>query len=108
MDIELTSTKQKKQYMQFCKIHDLKLLFNEQQVNGYKIELNKGNTLEITCFINGYLLVSQAESVIDYKMNGIIQHRIIKAGHYIWLMLEEISLLKQVTQLANFILLQLK
>ena len=49
MDIELTSTKQKKN-IAVLQNSALKLLFNEQQVNGYNIELNSSKQFTIACF----------------------------------------------------------
>jgi len=108
MDVELTSTKQKNN-IPTLQNPFLKLLFNEQQVNGYNIDLRKGNTLDLPVSANGYLIVSQTESVIDYKINGITQHRIVKPAHYIWVEAgKSFSLLPKGDNTANFVLLQLK
>ena len=67
MDVELTNTKQKKN-IHVLQNHVLKLLFNEQQVIGYSINLNRGNIL-ITCFSKRISHYKQTESVLDYKIN---------------------------------------
>ena len=108
MDIELTSTKQKKD-IAVLQNSSLKLLFNEQQLNGYNAELKPGSTLEIPSSINGYLLVSQTESVIEYRINEIIQHRMLKPAHYIWIEAgQHLSLKPTGNKTASFVLLQLK
>ena len=108
MDVELTSTKQKKNIPVLQK-HVLKLLFNEHQVIGYSLNLNRGNTLELPASANGYLIVSQTESVLDYKINGIIQSRILKPAHYIWVEAGiNFSLKSNDKKPAKFVLLQFK
>jgi len=108
MDIELTSTKQRKNIPVLQK-HVLKLLFNEHQVIGYSLNLNRGNTLELPASANGYLIVSQTESVLDYKINGIIQSRILKPAHYIWVEAGiNFSLKSNDKKPAKFVLLQFK
>src|SRR6188472_3632577 len=57
MDIELTSTKQKKDISVLSE-PALKLLFNEQQVNGYNIELKATSNLQLPASAGGYLLIS--------------------------------------------------
>ena len=108
MDVELIGTKQKNNIAVLQNTF-LKLLFNEQQVNGYNAELKPGNILEIPSSANGYLLVSQTESVIEYKINEIIQHRILKPAHYIWVEVgQHISLKAAGNKTVSFVLLQLK
>lgn len=108
MDVELTSRKQKNN-IAVLQNTSLKLLFNEQQVNGYNAELKPGTRLEIPPSANGYLLVSQTESVIEYKINEIIQQRILKPAHYIWVEAgQPISLKPAGNEAVSFVLLQLK
>jgi hypothetical protein len=108
MDVELTGTKQKNN-IAVLENSSLKLLFNEQQVIGYNAELKPGNILDIPSSANGYLLVSQTESVIECKINEIIQHRIVKPAHYIWVEAgQHISLKPAGNRAASFVLLQLK
>lgn len=108
MDVELTSTKPKSN-IAVLQNTSLKLLFNEQQVNGYNAELKPGNTLEIPSSANGCLLISQTESVIEYKINDIIQHRMLKPAHYIWVEAgQHISLKPAGNKALSFVLLQLK
>lgn len=108
MDVELTSTKPKNN-VAVLQNTSLKLLFNEQQVNGYSAELKPGSVLEIPSSANGSLLVSQSESVIEYKINEIIQHRMLKPAHYIWIEAgQHISLKPAGSKVVSLVLLQLK
>ena len=108
MDVELTSKKQKN-HIALLQNPSLKLLFNEPQVNGYNAELKPGSTLEIPSSANGYLLVSQTESVIEYKINKTIQRRMLKPAHYIWVEGgQHIFLQPAGTRAVSFVLLQLK
>ena len=106
MDIELT-TKAQHGKVPVLKAPSLKLLFTEQQANGYSIDLKTGNTLELPPSANGYLVVSQTGSVVDYKINEIAQHRILKPAHYIWVEAGRSFSLKA-SNTADFVLLQLK
>src|SRR6188508_303115 len=56
MDIELTSTKQKKNIPVLQK-HVLKLLFNEHQVIGYSLELKAASNIQLPSSAFGYLLI---------------------------------------------------
>jgi hypothetical protein len=108
MDIELTN---KKSNLKIPPLQNpsLKLLFDEEQVNGYEIELTAGSNLQLPPSSNGYLFVSKHETTIDYKINDVSQHRIMKAGHYIWIEAGKRSLITVSTQMtASFVLLQLK
>lgn len=108
MDVELTGTKQKNN-IGVLQNTSLRLLFNEQQVNGYSAEVKPGNILQLPPSANGYLLVSQTESRIEYKMNKITQHRMLKPAHYIWLEAgQPISLQPAGDKPVSFVLLQLK
>lgn len=108
MDIELTSKSQKNN-IPVLPNRFLKLLFKERQVNGYDAELKTGEVLQLSNSATGYLLVSKGESVVDYKINGTRRHRIMKAGHYIWIDAENnFSIETKDNKPANFVLLQLK
>jgi len=106
MDIELTGTRHEKK-IPVLQNPFLKLLFNEQQANGYTIDMKPGNTLELSASVKGYLIVSQTVSVIDYKINGITQHRILKPSHYLWIEPGR-NFSSKANNTANFVLLQLK
>jgi hypothetical protein len=106
MDIELTSTKQKNK-LSVLQNPFLKLLFNEQQVNGYSIELKPGNEPKLPASAKGYLLISQSTISIDHKINGVTQHRIVKPSHYIWIGAGKKFSLKA-TDNSKFVLLELK
>src|SRR6188508_2528866 len=108
MDIELTSTKQKKN-IAVLQNPALKLLFNEQQVNGYNIELKSAGNLQLPASENGYLLIAKSESVIEFKIDDVVQDRIMKPSHYIWIEGSKKVSMKVITdQIENFVLLQFK
>lgn len=108
MDIELTSTKQKKN-LAVLQNPALKLLFNEQQVNGYNIELKAASDLQLPASANGYLLISKSETVIGLKIHNAAQDRIMKPSHYIWIDADDRFAIKNMdNQSANFVLLQFK
>ena len=108
MDVELTSKLQKGN-TRVLQNPFLQLLFNEQQVNGYSTELKPGNILQLPASANGYLLVCKGESVIDFRVNGKRQHRIMKAAHYIWVEAgNSFSIGSKDSKPGNFIILQLK
>ena len=108
MDIELTSTKQKKNIVALQN-PALKLLFNEQQVNGYNLELKAANNIQLPASINGYLLISKSESDIEYKINTAVQVRIMKPSHYLWIEAgNKLAIKNMGNKTANFVLLQFK
>jgi hypothetical protein len=83
MDVELTAANNRSDIAEI-KNPFLKLLFNQKQVNGYSIELKPSNTIQLPASANGYLLISKNETEINYQSNAYKQHRVMKAGHYIW------------------------
>ena len=108
MDIELTSTKQKKNIL-VLQNPALKLLFNEQQVNSYNIELKAASNLQLPASASGYLLISKSETVIEFKINNAVQNRIMKPSHHIWIEAGKIFSIKNMdNKEANFALLQFK
>jgi hypothetical protein len=108
MDVELTNAKQKKGDPDFQN-PALKLLFNEQQVNGYSLELKPANNLQLPVSSTGYLLVSKSETIIEFGINNISQKRFMKPSHYIWIEAgKKFSIKTMNNQAANFVLLQLK
>lgn len=108
MDIELTSTKQKKN-IAILQNPALKLLFNEQQVIGYNLELKPASNLQLPASADGYLLISKSGSVVEFKINDVIQDRIMKPSHYIWIEPGRNFSVKIIeNQTANFVLLQFK
>jgi len=108
MDIELTSTKQKKNIL-VLQNPVLKLLFNEQQVNSYNIELKAASNLQLPSSAGGYLLISKSETVIEFKINDAVQNRIMKPSHYIWIEAgKNFSIKNMDKKEANFTLLQFK
>jgi quercetin dioxygenase-like cupin family protein len=106
MDVELTSKLQKSN-TPVLQNQFLQLLFNEQQVNGYRAELKPGGILQAPASAKGYLIVSKAESIADFTVDGKSQHRILKPGHYIWMEAGRNFSLHAITP-ANFVLLQIK
>ena len=113
MDIELIAG-QPKNNVALIDASDLKLneheivtLFNEKLVTGYKLRFSKGQTMKLPSSRSGYLLVSTGKAFVDITFNGTIQHRKMKAGHYIWLDGKEaITITSQ--EIADYILLQLR
>src|SRR6187401_2068993 len=91
MDIELIAG-QPKNNIELIDASDLKLnddelitLFNEKLVIGYKMRFSKGQTMKLPVSRSGYLLVSMGNALVDITLDGTIQHRNMKAGHYVWL-----------------------
>ena len=108
MDIELTSTKQKKNIADLQN-SALKLLFNKQQVNGYNLELKAATNIQLPPSTDGYLLISKSESIIEFKIDEAVQDRIMKPSHYIWVEAgKKISIKNMDSKAANFVLLQFK
>ena len=108
MDIELTGTEQKKN-ISVLQDPALKLLFNEQQVNGYNIELKAAGNLQLPASASGWLLISKTESIIEFGINNNVQNRIMKPSHYIWIEADKnFSIKLNSNQPANFVLLQFK
>jgi len=106
MDIELTGTKHEKN-IPVLKSSILKPLFNEQQVNGYSVDLKTGKLLQLPASSRGYLIVSQTRSEINYEIAGITEHRILKPSHYIWVEAGR-SFSLNANSDAKLVLLQLK
>jgi hypothetical protein len=108
MDIELTSTRSKKN-IPVLQNSALKLLFNEQQVIGYNVELKTASDIQLPPSEVGYLLISKSESVIEFKIDDAVQNRIMKPSHYIWIEAGNKFAMKTIDkQAANFVLLQFK
>jgi len=108
MDIELTS---KRENLKIPPLQNptLRLLFNKEQVNGYETEIRPGGNLLLPASSNGYLLISKSETVIDYKITEATQHRMMKAGHYLWIEGgKPITIMTNNQTPASLILLQLK
>ena len=108
MDIELTS---KRANLRIPPLQNpmLKLLFNKEQVNGYETEIRPGGNLLLPASSNGYLLVSKSETVIDYKITETTLHRMMKAGHYLWIEGgKAITIMANIQTPASLVLLQLK
>jgi len=108
MDIELIS---KRANLRIPPLQNptLKLLFNKEQVNGYETEIRPGGNLLLPASSNGYLLVSKSETVIDYKITETTLHRMMKAGHYLWIEGgKAITIMANIQTPASLVLLQLK
>lgn len=87
----------------------LKLYFNEPLANGYRLELQAGNRVELPASAAGYLLLSIGPAVIEFKTNNYPQHRIMRSGHYVWLEPgKTFSFTSQTNTPSSFVLLQLK
>jgi hypothetical protein len=108
MDIELTS-KRGKLRIPPLQNPSLKLLFNQEQVNGYETEIKAGGNLALPASLNGYLLVSKGKTVIDYKVSETTQHRIMQPGHFVWVEGgKTLTIMTNNQTLGSFVLLQLK
>lgn len=108
MDVELTAIHHRSD-ISVLKDPLLQLLFDKKEVNGYGIELKPASSIQLPASVNGYLVISKSETEIDYRINGVTQHRIMKAGHYIWIEARKSSSLSTGTRLpASLVLLQLK
>ena len=86
---------------------ELITLFNEKLVTGYRMKFSKGQTMKLPSSRSGYLLVSTGEAFFDITLNGTIQHRNMKAGHYAWIDGKEVTIITT-NSIADYILLQLK
>ena len=113
MDIELIAG-QPKNNVELIDANDLKLnddelitLFNEKLITGYKMRFGKGQTMKLPSSRSGYLLVSTGETFVNITLNVTIQHRKMKAGHYVWLDGKEVTTITS-NSIADYILLQLK
>ncbi|HET9744996.1 MAG TPA: hypothetical protein VFP97_04725 [Chitinophagaceae bacterium] len=108
MDVELISAKQKST-IHVVQHPLLKLLFNEQRVNGYDAELKPGDHLQLPPSASGYLVVSKETTSIDLRINKTIQQRFMKPGHFVWI--EPgigFAIRTRETRPAGFVILQMK
>ena len=87
----------------------LKLYFKEPLANGYRLELQRGSSVNLPASSIGYLLLSIGHAVIEYRANDHIGHRIMKGGHYVWIEPgKQFSFTSQTNTPSSFVLLQLK
>jgi len=109
MDIELTGKNQIINQTTTLKNDLLTLLFNEKEVNGYKVKLNPKQVLELPPVAKGYLLISLSNVTVDFKTYDISELRLMKPSHYIWIDSGKNSFLSITNQIpASFVLLQIK
>ncbi len=113
MDIELIAG-QSKNNVPLLDASDLKLnndelitLFNEKLVTGYRMRFSKGQTIKLPSSRSGYLLISMGNTLVDIALNGTIQQRNMKAGHYVWLDGKDATTITS-SAIADYILLQIK
>jgi hypothetical protein len=108
MDIELTSQKPKVN-INILQNPSLKLLFNQQEVNGYEAEVRTGGPLHLPSSPSGYLLISKEAAAIDMVIDNVTQQRLMKAGHYAWIAPgKSFSIRSNETKPVSLIILQLK
>ena len=107
MDIELTA-KTFNNRLRPLNNKSLNLIFNDQAAIGYKVKLPAQGKLLLPSSQAGYLLVSLSDAVADHLIFEVIQHRIMKAGHFIWIEPGMPSSLSVNEKGASFVLLQLK
>lgn len=84
MDVELISKKHNST-INVVQNASVKLLFNEQQVNGYDAELKPGDLLHLPSSASGYLVVGKETASIELILSNATQQRLMKAGHYAWI-----------------------
>ncbi len=108
MDIELVAGKPRSD-QPALQSPFLKLFFNEPLANGYRLELQANNSIELAASTTGYLLLSIGPAAIEYRINDHIQRRIMKSGHYLWIEPgKPFSFTSGSNTPSSFVLLQLK
>jgi len=107
MDIELTGGKSHNN-PDVLKDPLLQLSFNEQQANGYYLQMKPGENIELPPSATGYLFLSFGDAGVAYKINGYTQHCMMKPGHYIWIDPGKKFSITNGNRTGNFLLLQLK
>ena len=63
----------------------MQLLFDEREVRGYHVQLHSEGSFRLPSSKTGYLLVSLGDALVTFQSNRIIQHRLMKPGHYLWI-----------------------
>ena len=106
IDIELIAS-QPKNKVELLDDDQLQTLFNEKLVTGYEIKMSKGQTIKLPSSKSGYFFVSLSNAIVDIKLSEILQHRNMKAGHYLWIDGKDSTSITSNT-IADFVLLQLK
>ena len=107
MDIELPGGKPKTSQA-VLQHSSLKLSFNRYLANGYSVNLNQGEKLELPLSTIGYLLVNRGGADVIYETGKVKQHRIMQSGHFIWIEANHSFSLITQNGPAEFMLLQLK
>jgi hypothetical protein len=108
IDAELVS-KRKPGNVPPVQVSFLKILFNEELVNGYQLDLPGTKTTSLPATKNGYLLVSLGDGLVEYKINETIHLRKVKAGHYMWVEGgKKFIIINKAESAVNFTLLQFK
>lgn len=108
MDIELTAGKPRSNEPEL-QSSLLKMVFNRLMANGYTAKLQPGDKMQLPASGIGYLLISIEDADINYTMNNSTQRHLMKAGHYIWIEADKLSLINTNNNTtAVFTILQLK
>lgn len=108
IDVELV-TKKKPIQLPALKNAALKILFTEELVNGYELELKGFSAISLPASARGYLLVSLDAGEATIKINDAVQQRSLKQGHYSWVDAgKKIYLLNKKASEVKFVLLQFK
>lgn len=108
MDIELTGGKPRSSVLQLQNPF-LTSLFNRFLANGYNAKLKAGDSIRLPASAIGYLLVSEGDADINYKVNNSIQRRFMKAGHFLWIEPGQRSTVSAGSKTSvDFMILQLK
>jgi len=82
--------------------------FNRYLANGYRLQLRTGDSIELPAPSQGYLLVSQVDADIQFRIGDTRQHRFMKPGHFIWIGSDNSFSLTNSGSPCIFMLLQLK
>jgi len=107
MDIELVAGKAHNEEPRLQN-SSIQLMFDKPLVRGYIVQLATKEHLQLPSSKTGYLLVSLGEAVITLQLNGTMEHRYMKAGHYYWIESGRQMSIENKNAFATFSVLQLK
>jgi hypothetical protein len=107
MDVELTASKPTTNPV-VLQHPLLRLAFNRYLANGYSVQLNTGDKIDVPASSIGYLFVSQGDANITYQSGNSSQQLFMKAGHFIWVEAGKAFTIAAKDTSGSFMLLQLK
>lgn len=106
IDAELMSTSQMVE-KNLLSGNNLKTLFQQQQVNGYLLNLEADQYVNLPGTVNGMLLISTTPSDVHLSSRKGTEFRKLKEGHYHWIGSKEKMQIKNSSRAAaEFLLLQ--